>query len=44
MEEYGKPLYYYEILEGGHSNGGDIKQQAETEATIYTYLTRKLMD
>ena len=43
MEEFGKSFYYYEILEGGHSSGADIKQQAETEATIYIYLTRKLM-
>ncbi len=44
MEELGKPFYFLEILEGGHSNGADIKQRASTSATIFNYLTKKLMD
>jgi prolyl oligopeptidase PreP (S9A serine peptidase family) len=44
MEEMGKPFYFLEILEGGHSSGADIKQQASTSATILNYLTKKLMD
>jgi prolyl oligopeptidase len=44
MEEFHKPFFYDEILEGGHADGADLKQRATTAATIYTYLTRKLMD
>ena len=44
MEEYGKPFYYYEIVEGGHNAGADLKQSAKSWATIYMYLIRKLMD
>ncbi|HWD38568.1 MAG TPA: prolyl oligopeptidase family serine peptidase, partial [Fimbriimonas sp.] len=44
MEEYGKPFFYDEITEGGHSGGADLKQQAHSAATTYIYLIRKLMD
>ncbi len=44
MEEYGKPFYYDEIIEGGHASGADLKEQAKTAATRFTYLSRKLMD
>ena len=44
MEEFDKPFYYDEIVEGGHAAGADLKEQAKTFATEYTYLTRKLMD
>ncbi len=44
MEEFGKPFFYEEITEGGHSAGADLKQQATTSATEYIYLIRKLMD
>jgi prolyl oligopeptidase len=44
MEEFGKPFYYDEIIEGGHSAGADLKERARTLAVEYTYLTRKLMD
>ena len=44
MEEFGKPFFYQEIVEGGHDAGADQKQRAKTFATSYTYLTRKLMD
>jgi prolyl oligopeptidase len=44
MEEFGKPFYYQEIVEGGHAAGADLKEQANTWATEYTYLARKLMD
>lgn len=43
MEEFGKPFFYDEITEGGHSAGADLKQEAHTNATIYTYLSMKLM-
>jgi len=44
MEEFGKPFFYDEITEGGHSGGADLKQKAHSAATTYTYLSRKLMD
>ena len=44
MEEFGKPFFYDEITEGGHSAGADLTQQATTDATIFVYLMRKLMD
>ena len=44
MEEFDKPFYYDEIVEGGHGAGADLKEEAKTWATEYTYLTRKLME
>jgi prolyl oligopeptidase len=44
MEEFGKPFFYEEIVEGGHAAGADLKEQAKTYAVEFTYLTRKLMD
>jgi len=44
MEEYDRPFLYDEIIEGGHSSGADLKEQAKTSAFEYTYLMRKLMD
>jgi len=43
MEEFGKPFFYSEIIEGGHGAGADLKERAKTAAVEYTYLTRKLM-
>jgi prolyl oligopeptidase len=44
MEEFHKPFFYDEIIEGGHSGGADLKEQATTNATFCIYLIRKLMD
>jgi prolyl oligopeptidase len=44
LEEFHKPFYYDEIVEGGHAAGANLKEQAGTWAEQYTYLTRKLMD
>jgi prolyl oligopeptidase len=44
LEEFNKPFFYYEIIEGGHNTGANLKETAETEAVDYIYLTRKLMD
>jgi len=44
MEEFKKPFFYQEIVEGGHGSGADLKEAAKTRAVEYTYLTRKLMD
>ena len=44
MEEFHKPFFYQEIIEGGHGFGADLKEQAKTQALCYIYLTQKLMD
>jgi prolyl oligopeptidase len=44
MEELKKPFFYTEIVEGGHGAGADLREQAKTDALMYMYLTRKLMD
>jgi len=44
MEEFHKPFFYEEIIEGGHGAGADLKETAKTDALEYTYLIRKLMD
>jgi len=44
MEEYHLPFYYDEIIEGGHGEGADNKQQARTNAEKYTYFMMKLMN
>ena len=44
MEEFHKPFFYQEIIEGGHGFGADLKEQAKTQALCYTYLTQQLMD
>jgi len=44
MEEFGKPFFYQEIIEGGHAAGADLKEGAKTRAVEYLYLTKKLMD
>ncbi len=44
MEEFHKPFFYDEIVEGGHGAGANLKEQAGTYAETYVYLTRKLID
>ncbi len=44
MEEFHKPFFYDEIIEGGHGAGADKKQEARTAAEYFTYLMMKLMD
>ncbi len=44
MQEYHYPFYYQEIVEGGHAAGANLKEEANTRATEFIYLTRKLMD
>jgi prolyl oligopeptidase len=43
LEEYHKPFFYDEIIEGGHNSGADLREQARTSAIQFVYLTRKLM-
>jgi prolyl oligopeptidase len=44
LAEFHKPFFYYEIIEGGHNTGANLKESAETRAVDFIYLTRKLMD
>ena len=40
----GYPYMFYEVTEGGHGSGANLKEKAKTNALEYTYFTRKLMD
>lgn len=40
----GRPYFYYEVIEGGHGAGANLKQSAHTQAVEMTYFMRKLMD
>ena len=38
------PYLFYEVTEGGHGAGANLKEVAHTTALQWTYLTMKLMD
>ena len=40
----GIPYLYYEVIEGGHASGANLKERAHTAALEMTYFTRQLMD
>lgn len=44
LEQFHDTFFYHEIIEGGHGAGADLKEEAQTQAILFTYLTRKLMD
>jgi prolyl oligopeptidase len=44
LAEYGIPYLYYEVIEGGHGSGANLKERAHTEALETTYFARKLFD
>jgi prolyl oligopeptidase len=44
LSEFGVPYYYYEVIEGGHGAGANLKERAHTSAIEYTYFARQLMD
>lgn len=44
MEDLHLPFFYYEQIEGGHSSGANIPEQAKEAALEYTYLWRALGD
>lgn len=44
LEEYGKPVYYYENTEGGHGMAANQNQQAYMWALTYAYLWKMLDD
>ena len=37
------PYYFYEVIEGGHGSGANLKESAHTTALEWTYFTMKLM-
>jgi prolyl oligopeptidase len=40
----GKPYLFYEVIEGGHGAGANLREKTRTNALEYVYFTRKLMD
>ena len=44
MAEMGIPYLFYEVTEGGHGAGANLKEKAHTNALEYTYFARKLID
>jgi prolyl oligopeptidase len=44
LQAMGIPYYFYEVVEGGHAAGANLKERAHTIALEITYFTRKLMD
>lgn len=44
MADLGYPYLFYEVTEGGHGAGANLKERAHTSALEYTYFARKLMD
>ncbi len=36
------PYYYYEVIEGGHATGANIKERSFTAALEYTYFAEQL--
>jgi prolyl oligopeptidase len=44
LAELGAPYFFYEVTEGGHGSGANLKERARTTAMEMTYFARKLMD
>ncbi|HEY7236319.1 MAG TPA: prolyl oligopeptidase family serine peptidase [Gemmatimonadaceae bacterium] len=44
MAALGDPYLFYEVVEGGHGSGANLKERAHTTALEITYFVRKLMD
>ena len=44
MAAMGDPYLFYEVIEGGHGSGANLKERAHTTALEYTYFAHKLMD
>jgi prolyl oligopeptidase len=40
----GKPYLFYEVIEGGHGAGANLREKAHTNALEYVYFIHKLMD
>ncbi len=43
LASMGDPYLFYEVIEGGHAAGANIKERSFTAALAMTYFTRKLM-
>jgi len=43
LKALGDPYLFYEVIEGGHGAGANIKEQSFTSALEYTYFAEKLM-
>jgi prolyl oligopeptidase len=43
LAEFGDPYLFYEVTEGGHGAGANLKETARTNAMEWTYFTRKLV-
>ena len=44
LASLGMPYLYYEVIEGGHAAGANLKEKAYTTALEMTYFIRQLMD
>ena len=44
LSSLGIPYLFYEVIEGGHGSGANLRESAHTTAIEYTYFSRKLMD
>lgn len=42
LSEYGIPYLFYEVVEGGHGSGANLKEKAHMTALEMTYFIRKL--
>jgi prolyl oligopeptidase len=43
MAEFGNPYLFYEVVEGGHGAGANLRETARTNAFEWTYFNRKLV-
>jgi prolyl oligopeptidase len=44
MAALGDPYLFYEVIEGGHGSGANLRERAHTSALEFTYFAKKLMD
>jgi prolyl oligopeptidase len=44
LSAMGVPYLFYEVIEGGHASGSNLKERARTNALEFMYFIRKLMD
>ncbi len=42
LEDMGLPFYYYENIDGGHAGAANLKETANSQALIYSYLWSQL--
>ena len=44
LADLGDPYFFYEVTEGGHGAGANLKERSNTNALEWVYFIRKLMD